>query len=833
MRTSLISLATLLAAQMAAGTPSSTDREEFFELKVRPVLTEYCVECHAGDKAENGFRATTREAFLKGGQSGPAIIPGDPEKSLLIKSLRSAHGKINAGKHGQFSDETIADFARWIREGAIWPEKSQSKILDSAAHRHWAFERVKRLDPPNDPTGWSLNPIDRFIQAKRAKRGLSPVRLADKRTLIRRVYFDLIGLPPSPEQIEAFAVDTSPNAYPQLIERLLGSPQYGERWGRYWMDVARYADTAGDNADYPIPEARLYRDYIIDSFNADKPYDQFVREQLAGDILARQGPPDKYAERAVATGFIALSRRYATAPFELWHLTLEDTIETTGRAFLGLTLRCARCHDHKFDPVTKEDYYALYGIFASTQYPYAGSEEFQSKNFPRTGFIPLAPPDQVNLAIDTYQREIQKLQASLLGEEKEGELPTRIADLSKEIEAQTKTAEKIDPAQRPGTETELASLRKQRDDLNKKLQEKLRPLRADLNKLQRPGAPRGLPVAYAVSEGKASDACVQVRGNPDEKGPLVRRRPPKFLNGETPFKIPDGSSGRLQLAEWMTRPENPLTARVMVNRIWQHHFGKGIVGTPSNFGLRGDPPTHPELLDFLANRFIESGWSVKSIHRMILLSKTYQLSSEHADENAAKDPANKFYWRFDRRRLDAESIHDAMLAIGGNLDLKRPGAQPFPQIETWTFTQHSPFKSVYESNCRSVFMMTQRFQRHPYLLLFDGPDPNTTTDTRTESTVPLQALFMMNNKFVELQAAGLARKLLALKTDANERLRMAVELAWSRLPRENEIAKANEFLKRYEAELTQAGQSDSAQELGAWTSYCRILLTANEFIYLD
>ena len=473
----------------------------------------------------------------------------------------------------RLSDAVVADFTTWIAGGANWP-----RAVTAAAfrpERHWAFQPVIVAEPPPDPAGWAVTPVDRFIAAGLHRQQLTPVGPADPRALIRRVTFDLTGLPPTPEETEAFDRDSAPDAYARLVERLLASPAYGERWGRHWLDVARYADTAGDNADYPVPEARLYRDYVIDAFNADKPYDQFVREQLAGDILAKQGPADKYAERVIATGFLALSRRYATGPYELWHLTLEDTIDTTGRAFLGLTLRCARCHDHKFDPVTQQDYYALYGIFASTQFPWAGGEELVSKNANRQHFVPLLPPEQAGPRVAAYEKQLADLEAELKAEE---------------------------------------------DKKEKKDKKRIGELRTELRRLGRPGLPPDLPGAYAVHDGTPTNAPVQLRGEQDATGPSVRRDAPKFLR-TTELALPEAGSGRLSLARWIASAENPLTARVMANRVWQFHFGRGLVATPSNFGLRGEPPTHPELLDYLADRFVRSGWSLKALHRDILLSK--------------------------------------------------------------------------------------------------------------------------------------------------------------------------------------------------------------------
>jgi hypothetical protein len=394
----------LLAVPARAESP---DVDTFFELKIRPVLVGTCFPCHGGKKVSHGLRIDSRDALLKGGQSGAAVVPGAPEKSLLIQAIRYTSDDLKMPPSQRLADAVLADFTRWIERGAAWPKAGSSRPWSVAEPRHWAFEPVCTSTPPADSSGWSANPVDCFIRARLDEHHLKPVSLADKRTLIRRITFDLLGLPPTPEEVHAFLGDESPTAYVKLVDRLLASWQYGERWGRHWMDVVRYADTAGDNADYPVPEAQRYRDYLIAAFNADKPYNRFVQEQVAGDILARQGPRSRYAEQVVATGFLALSRRYGTGPYELWHLTLEDTIDTVGRAFLGLTLRCARCHDHKFDPVTQEDYYALYGIFASTQFPWAGAEEFHSMKKPREHFVALLPAPEADRRLAEYRQRTE------------------------------------------------------------------------------------------------------------------------------------------------------------------------------------------------------------------------------------------------------------------------------------------------------------------------------------------------------------------------------------------------------------------------------------------
>jgi hypothetical protein len=777
----------LMILQLLANTAQAqSETETFFETRIRPVLAGTCFKCHGGNKVSARLRVDTRQALLRGGQSGPAVAPGAPERSLLIRALRHTAGtEIKMPPNQKLPDSTIADFVRWVKEGAIWPAVAPGVDV-FAAGKHWAFVPVRKPQPPRDPSGWATGPLDCFIAAGQRQRGVRPVAPADRRTWLRRVTFDLIGLPPTPAEIAAFLADPSPEAHTCVVDRLLASPRYGERWGRHWMDLVRYADTAGDNADYPIPEAALYRDYVIDSFNADKPYDEFLREQLAGDLLARQGPPEKYAERTIATTYLALSRRYLTAPYEQWHLTLEDAIDATGRAFLGLTLRCARCHDHKFDPISQEDYYALYGIFASTQFPYAGSEEFASKKFPRAHFVSLLPPNQAQPKLEAHRKKLAHLRS-------------QIARMGKE-----------DPRQA-----------------------KLAWLRSELSALERTNLPADLPGAYAVSDGKPADVPLQRGGEPGRPGPVVKRDVPKFLAGSRPFVIPPGSSGRLELARWLTAPENPLTARVMVNRIWRHHFGKGLVPTPSNFGLNGQPPSHPELLDWLAGRFLSSGWSIKAMHRLIVLSQTYRLASVPDSVNAAHDPANSGYWHFDRRRLEAEAIRDAMLAVSGTLDLRRPGQHPFPPMNTWVWTQHAPFKQIYPSRHRTVYLMTQRLQRHPFLALFDGPDTNVTTDTRTRSTVPLQALYLMNNPFVTEKAKALAARLLRSSPELRERVRQGYELAWGRLPVDAEIEAARHYLERYEQELRRLDVPLQTRELEAWTSLARVLLGANEFAYVD
>jgi hypothetical protein len=799
----LIGLLALPAAAVhraRAGEPAGT-AEERFETQIRPVLVQTCFPCHGGRKTSGRLKVDSRAHLVRGGDSGPAIVPFHPEESLLVTALQHTDLSLKMPPEKKLPGETVAAFAQWVKDGAAWPEASSRSGPKSAfaAQRHWAFEPIRPIEPPADPSGWSLHPIDRFIAARHRAAGLRPVAEADRLTLLRRVTFDLIGLPPTPDEIAEFVGDHRADAFAHVVERLLASPHYGERWGRHWMDVARYADTAGDNADYPVPEAARYRDYIIAAFNADKPFDAFIREQLAGDLLTRQGSAGQSGDKIVATGFLALSRRYATAPYELWHLTLEDAIETTGRAFLGLTLRCARCHDHKYDPITQRDYYALYGIFASTKFPYAGSEELVTKKFSRMSFVPTASDDQVRLQVKAATDRLKSLEQQIAELERQGNVKGSLLQ------------------EKPSRST------------------RLKALRAEQEALRRSGLPPGLPCAYAVSEGTPQNTALQRGGDPENPGPIIPREVPRFafLGRSPPAAISAQASGRLELAQSITRPDHPLTPRVITNRIWQHHFGRGIVATPSNFGLRGEPPSHLEVLDWLAARLVKSGWSIKDLHRQILASRTYQLSSDDDASNAAVDPGNVLLWRFSRHRLDAESMRDAMLAVSGRLDLRGPARHPFPPIEQWGWTQHNAFKAVYPTERRSVYLMTQRLIKHPFLAIFDGPDTNLSTDLRSRSTVPLQALFLMNNPFVQEQSHALARRLLRESADRKGRLDRGWGLAWGRRPTPREAERALTYIDGYTNELAATGTPAEGREIEAWSSLSRVLLTSNGFLYVD
>lgn len=1226
-----------------------------FEAKIRPVLVGTCFQCHGELKAGGGFRVDSREALMRGGESGPAIIPGNAAESLVIKAIKhdDSVSAMPPDKKQTLRPDQVAAFETWINAGAVWPESSPKFQVT----RHWAFEPVKTVDPPVvKDQKWVKNGIDQFIRAKQEAVGVSPAPIADKRTLIRRATFDLTGLPPTPEEIDAFERDQSPEAFATIVDRLMRSPAYGERWGRHWLDVVRYADTAGETADYPVPLAWRYRNYVIDAFNADKPYDEFLREQIAGDVLAGQGPSELYAERATATGYLAISRRFGFDSENYHHLTIQDTIDTLGQSVLGLSLGCARCHDHKFDPVSMQDYYALYGIFDSSRYAFPGSEQKQRVR----SMMPLLPPSEsqpkwrdfdhrVALLADALEKQKQPVPAAILrslndldgdfelqaiasggsngvlvppwlyegpiaitnaaqspfknlyprgkvgvslaaragkyriaqainprrsgdsspvlhlnldfrvgppdaalqgmhrfrvgglpdsavfellissesvslrqagalellsplkpnewhnlqltldlkdrtiagsigspgnvteiairpclpswtGEvdlvtldsvtEGGAELPAieydnlgvqeapiapasvelqpltanglDVVALNRELdelvgfdgdfEFQAKSVAPIAPWG-PGpnsvvaiSETSQSPFRNQfargelgihmpnrgeydgfgrtvanvkadaegrvfagfdfrcasrsaggqgswryyfghgpgnsaavelffngesffrrsgdaRDivsslaigawyqvqlvlDLKSKsysgtlssrsgqvgfegqfatgwdgtldytfidsyghlggvrpsldadnfaisstplasfdaapiessnsagqgrrtrvveLRHQLASVAANMdlakNELNKLLAEGPVPLSYGMAEGTPHNARIQHRGEPDQPGTEVSRGFIKVLGGG-PLKNPNNGSGRLELGDWLTNPANPLTARVMVNRIWQYHFGRGLVKTPNDFGVRGLPPTHPELLDYLATQFVKNGWSMKALHRLIMLSATYQQTRQtDSVESSPTMDMSELYTHFVRRRLNAEEIRDAILAVSGELDRSRGLEHPFPTPIGWGFSQHGPFSAVYDHNKRSVYLMTQRLKRHPFLALFDGADPNATTADRLGTTVPTQALYFLNDPFVHAKAEKCAARLRTSASNEAQQVELISRLTLGRMPTDIERVEASQFLQAYRDELVAAKQ-DRIDER-AIAAYVRILFGSNEFLHVD
>jgi hypothetical protein len=806
---------------VAAAEAPKPDAEgaEFFEKKIRPVLAERCYQCHSAqsEKLKGGLLLDSRAGLLKGGDDGPIIVPREPEKSLLIKAIRYADKDLQMPPKHQLSEEQVNDFIAWVKMGAPDPREptgpvatpSKSSIDFAAAKKFWSFQPVKDPAPPAIKNKrWVKNPVDQFVLARLETKNLSPNPAADKRVLIRRATFDLTGLPPTPAEVDAFLADNSPNAFEKVVDRLLASPQYGERWARHWLDVVRYADTAGDNSDFPVRAAYKYRNYVINSLNQDKPYDEFLREQIAGDLLPAKTDDERF-EHIIATGYIAMSRRFGSRNNE-FHLTIEDTIDNLGKSMLGLSVSCARCHDHKFDPIPNTDYYALYGIFSSTKYAFPGTEIYPHPK----DMVPLATGTNVEAAFQ-YQSELASLDDEI----------EKLQEEKRKLDRELKAGPKTDAPENTSENKE-----KSEDDRLVKVKAALEDARAKQRRLE--ANPPPFAKAYAVVDGKCGNAKIQRKGDPQNLGDVAPRGFLQILGGET-LPPDEKGSGRLELAQWITDPKNPLTARVMVNRIWQHHFGRGIVTTPNDFGARGKAPTHPEMLDYLASRFTQSGWSVKAMHKLIMLSAAYQLSSDERGPNAAIDPNNDLFWHYNRQRLEAEEIRDAMLAVSGSLDLTMGEEQPFPPESEWHYTQHKPFVAVYDTSRRAIYLMQQRIKKQPFLEVFDGADPNATTGLRPVSTTPIQALFMMNDSFAHEQADRFAVRVGLAFSEEPQRIDYAYQLAFGRHPTPEEIKTGQDYLQQCRADLKDSNIPADRQPRAALASYARVLLSSNEFLFVD
>ncbi len=753
-------LALLANPVRAAEKPIDPAQVEFFESKVRPILANACQNCHGPEKQKAGLRLDSRAALLRGGDAGPVVKPGDPEASRLIEAVRYGPDLQMPPKR-KLAEAEIAVLTQWIKMGAEWPETAAEtrptlpaatpRTISAEDRAFWSFQPIRdRALPTVKDTSWAQTSIDRFILASLEAKGLTPVAPADKRTLLRRVTFDVIGLPPTTDEIDAFLADESPEAFATVVDRLLASPRYGERWGRHWLDIARYGEDQAHTFQARLyPYGYRYRDWVVNALNADKRYDEFVMEQIAGDLM---DGPDR-DERLAATGYFALGPvYYGGAVLDEY----DDRIDTLCRGFLGLTVACARCHDHKFDPISQSDYYALGGIFASTGY-----QEY-----------PQAPPEVVK----TYEESEAKVKAK-----------TNEVNKQRKVMGEAKT-----------------------DADKKKAKDTLKTLQAELDMLKK-SAPAKYPVVHGLTEGKSiANMKIHLRGNPATLGPEAPRRFLAILSTDTPETFGQGS-GRLELARAIASPENPLTARVLVNRVWAQHFGRGLVATPSNFGKQGERPSHPELLDHLASRFIASGWSLKALHRMILLSATYQLASTHDAKDAAVDPENILLWRGPRRRLEVEAWRDAMLAVAGQLDTKLGGA--------------SANLNSADNHRRTLYGSVSRHNLDGLLRLFDFPDPNITSDKRTVTTVPLQQLFVLNSPFLEQQARALAARLTNEPAGSDaERVRRAYVLLFGRPARDAEVALGVEYL---------AAKSETKDEPSRWEQYAQALLGSNEFLFVD
>lgn len=1089
-----LSVTAFIAMMCACSAPvvaeDNAQQVQFFEKQVRPLLIEHCYECHAGEEHKGGLRLDSRQAMLQGGDSGAAIVPGEADASLLIDAVR--YGDVyQMPPEGRLSDRDVAALTKWVSTGAVWPNSqptsSTPTLNDAAQPDSDAGLDFWSLQSPVDPElpsvanqAWPQSDLDYFVLAKLEDAGLQPAPPADRRTLIRRATFDLTGLPPTPEEINNFLADESPQAFARLIDRLLSSPRYGERWGRHWLDVARYADSNGLDENMAFANAYRYRDYVIDSFNADVPFDQFVREQIAGDLLPAADDAAKW-KNIVATGFLSIGAKMLAEddPVKMEMDIIDEQIDTLGRAFCGLTLGCARCHDHKFDPVSAAEYYALAGIFKSTQtmenfkvvanwherplmtadlqaeveehqqrlaasqakydamlnetmgelqaeviaqageYLLAAwqlsqqpesvsrlndgdnlptevatvveAEQFSEGNvltdttgygagigvilnrgelpnvaeyevsvaseghyqlelrfaaaasrpveifvddqlantaaasevtgswnpdsqrwsvgcvlpltigphtirlvrdgpFPHFDKLALVPiieaaaqpvmtPEQLataqGLHVSVLRRWVEELkpqgdQAPLLAQlfsavamegtdaavvEELGasspaagallsdprpnspqELATRFGDLFQQ--ARSLTDEQLTDAQR--------EIRKLVEDESGSLippneigqfvapddAEAIATLREELKQIEK--AKPQVPHAMAVGEGEAQDLQIHIRGNHLILGDEVSRGLPRIMAAQTQPTIAPDQSGRLELAFGLTREDHPLTSRVMANRIWRWHFGRGLVATTDNFGLLGSPPSHPQLLDWLAVRFVESGWSIKEMHRAIMLSATYQMSAAFDQQAAEQDPENILLWRSNRRRLEAEAIRDSLLAVSGQLDEQMGGSLLGFENHTYVTSTASKDSVNYAVPRRSVYLPVIRSALYDFLHVFDFAEPSVPSGDRASTTIAPQALFMLNSELMIEASRHLAVRLLAEEKDSPAgRIERMYELAYGRPPTEKESIHALEFVIRYTEALAAEGTDHANPTEQAWAGLCRAILAANEFVFVE
>lgn len=803
-----------LFAQSAAG-----PQEEFFEKKIRPLLLTHCMECHSEKKVKGQLRMDSRASLLKGGETGPAVVPGKPEASLLIKAVHYKSEELKMPPKGKLKDSEIADLEKWIKEGAVWPHSAtgetktdpQAPLFTEEQKKFWAFQPIQKPQPPQvKNAAWVKTPIDAFILAELEKKNLKPNTPAEKRVLLRRVTYNLTGLPPTPEETQAFLNDSSPDSWSKVIDRLLNSPAYGERWGRHWLDVARYADSNGLDENTAFGNAWRYRDYVIKSFNADKPYNEFILEQIAGDLLpdAHQNP-----DRLTATGFLSLGPKLLAEPDkQKMKLDIADEqLDTIGKSILGLTLGCARCHDHKFDPIPTRDYYSLLSIFTSTR-----------------------TMENLSTVAKTYERPLPN-----------SENPKLKAERDARLKIATDALNQFTANPPAGFWAPLVKLLELKQAVEKIRAEIPKPIMV-LAVAENPQYPE------VKADGKARNLFVQIRGNyltPGEEAPLILPRilagenqtpllpsnndPLPLQTNETRYGSSRPSSGRLELARWLSDPKNPLTARVIVNRVWQHHFGEGLVRSPDNFGKLGDRPSHPELLDWLASKFIEEGWSFKKLHRLILSSAVYQMSSAAHPEAFLIDPDNRLLSRYPRRRLEAEAIRDGILAVSGKLDRTLGGSLLYNGNFSYVSTNPTTDQQRYDHNRRSVYIPIIRGVLFDFFQAYDFPEPSVPNGKRATTVVSSQTLFMLNNPFVEKQARELATRLISQSASIEDRLQKVYELAFCRSITSEEIAKVKSSLQEWDRKLEAREKDGKKRELEVWTFFCKTLFATNEFIYLD
>ena len=785
----------------------------FFVEAVAPILARRCQACHGADTAEAGLRLDTRAGIAAGGRSGPVIAPGDADASLLVQAVRQVEETLAMPPEERLAADEVATLAAWIDAGAAHPEGRIEVVVKpgidlAAARRFWSLAGPVRPVPPRP----AAHPIDAFLDAAMATRGIEPATIADKATLIRRASFDLTGLPPAPEEIDAFLADESPDAFARVIDRLLASPHYGEHWGRHWLDVVRYADSNGLDENVAHGNAWRYRDWVVRAFNDDKPYDDFVREQVAGDLLVGSGAdPARVADLRIATGFLSLGPKFLAEGDQTKLLmdVIDEQVDTLGRAFLGLSLGCARCHDHKFDPVTQADYYALAGILKST----VTMESL--KRLARWRENVLATPAEQEAQRRTQARieEVKAEVATLVAKTRESLAATPAPATTGAATTPAAVPEEAFPAE---VRTRLAALRKEKDTLEKSL------------------VP--LPAAMGVADAVAEEVRIHVRGSHLALGRRVPRGVPAVLEIDGPIAVPRAASGRRELAEWLVDPRNPLADRVIVNRLWRWHFGRGIVPSTDNFGVVGEPPTNQPLLDWLATEFVARGRSMKAMHRLVMLSAAWRRSSDPAASPTADvarriDPDNTLWWRADVRRLEAESIRDAMLAAAGTLDRKLGGSLLQAANRAFIFDHTSKDETRYDVPRRSLYLPVIRNHIIDAMWLFDCTDGAVGNGNRSTSTIASQALHFMNGDGPMQAADAIGRGVVAAEpADAAARATLLFHRLLGRRPSAAETATIRRRARELEERFGNDGPGRSDAETAAWTVVAQAILAGNEFV---
>lgn len=844
--TVVASVICILTPSSVAAEPTTDDQLAFFERQIRPVLIKHCYKCHSGEtdkQRKGGLNLSTRADSVRGGESGPAVVPGKPDKSLLVEAIR--YESLEMPPKGKLPDRVIEDFVKWIKMGAPDPRiKGENTTVEMATtpDELWSLKPLKSVEPPQ--VDGIQHSIDRFVISRLRNEKIPPAPPAEGRVLLRRLYLDLTGLPPTAEEVAAFETAAANNqgaAIEEVVHRLLDSPEFGERWARHWLDLSGYADTIGVGRSIPALEAWRYRDYVINAFNSDKPFDEFIRQQIAGDIQVPSAPgvplgPEPTAESIVATGFLAIGpwELVGGDKVQLRMDVVDRQVNRVGKAFLGMTFECARCHDHKFDPVSQRDYYALAGLFRST----VTLNGRINGVFSAINQTPL--PESTDDLLARAER-VRAYEAELAEETRLRDEANRKADeFKKQITRLSESSsEAADTESQPtGDETTKAELEKQRDAATavaKKHSDRIAALKYLKHHRTR-------SLALAVMDGpEPEDSHINIRGNAHQLGELVPRGFPVEIAPKDKPALTRGGSGRVQLAEWLTDPRNPLTARVWVNRVWHHLFGAGLVRTVDNFGFTGEAPSHPELLDYLASEFMKNGWSTKQLVRRIVLSRTWRQSSVNPRVAVDRDPENRLLARANRRRLEAEVIRDSMLLASGQLNRTRGGPSlpvdvPGNLNPGGTGNMSDGIRLPDSMKFRRTIYLPQKrkgpFDALDFLGAFDLPDPNHETGRRNTTTVPTQALYLLNSPFVQQCAKAVADRVMQQSSPPRERVIHAYRDILGRKPTDSEADDALAFVSELQSTVAE-GSTTPIGESPAWSRLSQSLLISNEFLFRE